>query len=431
MPDQHVALLARRIHSSLQKEVTRAGSNRPQSLGVKSILYARRSTAVLVLLAAYLVRDAFMGDGRRSTTAGKISAIHVPDGTISNLYQRLLANSLRDLGVEVQFAKATDGLSLLTTLVTHWRPQVVHIHWQHPFLLANGTVRSIIKSCKFVVELLVLKGIGVRLVWTAHNITNHEKRYECVERFFTRLLAHQCHAVIAHSQSAKESVESALGLKNNGKVTVIPHGSFLGCYANEIDRGEARRRLGISICDSVFLFFGLIRPYKGVMELVEAFERLKPEHGKLVIAGSPYGDNGIVARILSVAERNRDLIVIPKFIPDNEIQVFMNASDVVVLPYRDILTSGAAVLAMSFGKPIIAPAIGCIPDLVDSSGAFLYDPRDNNGLSEAMRTSLKANLFKMGEHNLELAKKLDWSHVGKRTLEVYLKCLGEPPAGER
>jgi len=100
------------------------------------------------------------------------------------------------------------------------------------------------------------------------------------------------------------------------------------------------------------------------------------------------------------------------------------------LPYKDILTSGAVILAMSFGKPIIAPAIGCIPDVLDSEGSILYDPSEKEGLLKAMKQALDANLKKMGEHNFELAKHLRWDEIAKRTYEVYQECLKGKEKGE-
>ena len=102
----------------------------------------------------------------------------------------------------------------------------------------------------------------------------------------------------------------------------------------------------------------------------------------------------------------------------------MNAADVVVLPYREILTSGAIILAMSFGKPIIAPKIGCIPDYIDDNGGFLYNPLDVQGLLEAMRKAIyNPDLKKMGEYNFIKVKDLDWKRIGESTYRIYCGCL--------
>ena len=94
-----------------------------------------------------------------------------------------------------------------------------------------------------------------------------------------------------------------------------------------------------------------------------------------------------------------------------------------MLLYRDFLTSGAVILAMSFGKPIIVPAIGCMLDILDNKGSIMYDPLEKKGLLKAMKKALSANLEKMGKHNFELANQFRWDDIAKRTYKVYQECL--------
>lgn len=143
---------------------------------------------------------------------------------------------------------------------------------------------------------------------------------------------------------------------------------------------------------------------------------------QLLIVGNPFEDE-VATDLLNRCKGNENIRAIFEFIPDDELQVYMNAADVVVLPYRNILTSGAVILAMSFGKPVIAPAIGCMEDLLDNEGSFLYNPSEKDGLVKAMRKALDANLKNMGEHNFELVEMLQWDKIAKRTCEVYVECL--------
>jgi beta-1,4-mannosyltransferase len=101
----------------------------------------------------------------------------------------------------------------------------------------------------------------------------------------------------------------------------------------------------------------------------------------------------------------------------------MNAADIIVLPYRGVLTSGTAILAMSFGKPIIAPSIGCMPDVLDDKGSFLYDPLQKDSLIKAMKQALTGELKRMGEHNFELSKRLSWDEIAKLVYDSYKECL--------
>ena len=103
----------------------------------------------------------------------------------------------------------------------------------------------------------------------------------------------------------------------------------------------------------------------------------------------------------------------------------MNACDVVVLPYRRILTSGAAVLAMSFGKPCIAPRAGCVTDILDENGAIFFDPSVSGNLERALRETVDSRhrLREMGLYNLRRAAAWDWESIGRSTAAVYKQCF--------
>ena len=113
-----------------------------------------------------------------------------------------------------------------------------------------------------------------------------------------------------------------------------------------------------------------------------------------------------------------------KFIPDEEVQVFFHAADVVILPYRAVLTSGSAILAISFGKPVVAPALGLITDLIrDGEDGLLYDPDEPGGLLRAMRRFLDLDArarTRMGAAARATAARLSW---GKASGALYLDAL--------
>jgi glycosyltransferase involved in cell wall biosynthesis len=98
---------------------------------------------------------------------------------------------------------------------------------------------------------------------------------------------------------------------------------------------------------------------------------------------------------------------------------------VVVFPYRDILTSGAVILAMSFGRACIAPAIGCIVDVLDEHGAILYDPDRPDGLRQALASAMTdgQRLQEMGAYNLQRARVWSWDGIAQQTAEVYREAL--------
>lgn len=343
--------------------------------------------------------------------------IFIPDYREGNPYQQTLADSLAKEGIHVYFTRG------LLSFLNH-KIDILHIHWQHPFLIArNRRTKTILKSAIFIVKLLLLKLFGIKIVWTVHNIVNHEREFSSLELFFSKILAKLCDKLIVHCPSAKEEVTKVYGVSNSS-IAVIPHGNYIQIYKNEMSKAQARERLKIGTeTEIVFISFGLIRPYKGIDELIDAFEKLNSSKAELLIVGKPY--NKEIADDIKKKCKNKNIKTILKFIPDDEIHVYMNASDIVVLPYKEILTSGAVILAISFGKPVIAPALGCISDSLDENGSFLYR-LEEKGLLEAMKHALNVgaeNLETMGEYNFKLARKLNWDDIAKETCGVYKECL--------
>ncbi len=107
------------------------------------------------------------------------------------------------------------------------------------------------------------------------------------------------------------------------------------------------------------------------------------------------------------------------FVPDDDLQLYLNAADAIALPYREIFTSGSVLLAMTFGKAVIAPRRGCIGQTLDDAGAILYEASDPQGLPEALRRALDSDLHDMGAHNQARLDEFGWERIAAATLEVY------------
>lgn len=345
-----------------------------------------------------------------------MKTIFVPDYRDKNLYQTNLSDSLSTKGVSICF-----GGRIIKSIIKH-RPDILHIHWPNPFMVTDSKVGTVAKSIKFICELSLLKLFGVKIIWTVHNIVGHEGKFKSIELLFSKFLARLCDRLIVHCPSAKIEVEKIYG--KNCPIAVIPHGNYIGQYKNDITISEARNKLKLGE-DIVFLYFGQIRPYKGVSELISAFKRLDYQQAKLLIVGKPLDDD-IALDILDSCKDDGRIINILKFIPDEDIQTYMNASDVVVLPYKNVLTSGAAILAMSFGKAVIAPAVKCIADTLDEKGSFLYSTSVEDGLFEAMDRAIEEDrdtITNMGIYNLKLAEKFSWDGIAEKTYDIYKECV--------
>jgi glycosyltransferase involved in cell wall biosynthesis len=220
----------------------------------------------------------------------------------------------------------------------------------------------------------------------------------------------------------EDRVIEAYGLPDGvrGRISVVPHGHYVDNYENTVSREDARERFGYDEGETVFLFFGQIRPYKGLLNLVEAFGSIDDPDSRLLIAGNPTDER--LERELTDRIAGDDRIdSVLEFVPGEEIQFYMNAADVVVLPYTKIATSGSAILVMSFGRALVVPRLGCVPELLDDEGAVLYSPGAERGLRDALLETGDRDLRSMGEHNARLVCRYDWSDIAERTARIYAR----------
>lgn len=353
---------------------------------------------------------------------GELSVAFVPYWGAGNPYQNALADRLSSLGVRIDMACSLRAL-FRHGVVLNGRPDVVHVHWLPVF---GWRQHRFLRCAVFVVRLVLLRLWGIPLIWTIHNLVPHESSHPRVDWLLARIVAGLSSGLIVHGQGARQQAIETWGLRDESRFAVIPHGNYMDDYPNSVDRAAARRRLALDDAVLVFLFLGAVRPYKGVLELIEAYRQLASERTVLVVAGKPLDDD-FTREIERACAGVGSVRFHPGFVPDEEIQVYMNAADAVVLPYRHLQSSGVALLAMSFGKPCVAPALGCLADVFDESGAFLYDPESESGLREGMRRAINVRdtLAQMGEHNRRKAAQWTWAKAAEATKALYDRCLSE------
>ncbi|MBD2439595.1 glycosyltransferase [Nostoc sp. FACHB-110] len=356
-----------------------------------------------------------------------MKSVFLPKFVYDNPYIAQLINSLKYEGIELNLPSESSSQSFfLPILFSPKKADFVHFHWLHPFFQHKNPLVNTVKLFLVALQLIILKLLNIKIIWTVHNLKNHENVNLVFERICSIIMAKLSNAIITHCQIAKTDAIKEFQIRNQAKVFVVPHGNYIECYENKIDKSSARKRLGLKSSSFVFLFLGSIRLYKGVFELIETFSQLPGDNIELVIAGRVHDDSLEMTEILRQKIANDSRIkFFPGFIPNDEIQVYMNACDVVLFPYRDILTSGAVLLAMSFAKACIAPRRGCIGEVLADNGAFLYQIDDQQGLQKSMDSALERQdeLFSMGQYNFQLAKQYNWQYIAAMTADVYGYCL--------
>ena len=222
---------------------------------------------------------------KNKNNSRNLKAIFLPVFNQINPYQQQLINNLVDLGMQIEGGNVSNYL--IPTFMKQGKPDILHLHWLHPLFIRNNLAKSLFRLTVLIVELNILKIIGIKIVWTAHNIKNHDSLYLQLDQICTKFIARISHRIIAHSQTAKEEITKQLNIKNPQKIFVVPHGNYTGYYDNHISRTDARNKLNIPNEKTVMLLLGSIRENKGVLKLIDNFKQINREEVELIVAGKP------------------------------------------------------------------------------------------------------------------------------------------------
>ena len=253
-------------------------------------------------------------------------------------------------------------------------------------------------------------------VLTAHDVISREPRPGQVAA--TRRLVDRMDAVVVHSEHGAGRLRDELGL-DPGRIRVIPHGAF--DYLTRLPDERPLPPELAAVEGPVVLFFGLLRPYKGIEVLLEAFREVSG--AELWIVGMPRMP---IEPLREAASRSGATVrFVPRFVTDPEIPAYFRRADAVVLPYREIDQSGVLYTALAFGKPLVLSAVGGFTELADAarlvpSGdpAELADALSGLLADEAERARLAAAAAAAA------ASRYSWDDIAARTLELYRELLG-------
>ena len=303
---------------------------------------------------------------------------------VTNPYQALLYGACREHGIAPVRVAREEQLDELFELQRTGLSTVLHLHWLHLVLRDVGSAKEARKHADaFLKRLDAYRTSGGRVVWTVHNILPHETRFEAEEARLSAEVAARCDVVHILTSRTPELVAPYFDLPRD-RLLHVPHMSYQGAYEDHISVRDARHDLGLMPDELVYLVLGAIRPYKGLPELLDAWQSLPPDRPRrLVIAGAPSDEPG-VAELIERAALEPGILLDARKIPAAEMQTFLRAADVAVLPYRRTLNSGALMLALTFGLPVIVPAGSGLAEVVDHRFGRTFDPGGATALADAL-----------------------------------------------
>jgi glycosyltransferase involved in cell wall biosynthesis len=303
----------------------------------------------------------------------------------TNPYQSLLYGATARHGIAAVPIRTVGLIPELTRLQAADMRTVLHLHWLHRILgradTRAGAERRMAAFLRLVDD---HRAAGGQVAWTVHNILPHEARFEDLEARLSAEVAARADVIHVLAAGTAAYVAPYFELPPD-RLLYVPHPSYLGAHEDHVTRAAARQALGIGADEFVYAVVGAIRPYKGLTTLLDAWQALPPDRPRrLVIAGAAAAEPGIEA-LLERAGRDPSVLVHPRKIPAQEIQRFMRAADVAVLPYLRSLNSGALALAITFGLPVIVPEGGGLAEMTDPSFARAVPPGDVAALTAALR----------------------------------------------
>jgi glycosyltransferase involved in cell wall biosynthesis len=293
----------------------------------------------------------------------------------------------------------------------------LHLHWLYGLYMSRLTTPF--RLAAFLGRVNLAKRLGYKIVWTAHNILPHRQPFPPMHRMVRRFVMGRADAVISHCEYGRR--ELLRRFPGRTQVHVVACGNYAGAHVVTLSRSAARESLGIDPQAFVYLVLGNLAPYKGIGDFVEAFQDVATASDVALIAGRNRAP-ALVTRLESLSAKDPRIQVHAGFVAEDDMQRYIRAADVMVASFKEVLTSSSVILGMTYGLPIIAPARGCLPELVTPDAGILYDPESPAALGRALLEIKGRDITCMGAAAGEIAAALTWDGIARQTAGIYRRC---------
>lgn len=307
------------------------------------------------------------------------------------------------------------NLLALTVWIVFAKPQVIHVQW-------IPLVRRLPFDLWFF---RFAQRRGMKIVYTVHNVLPHDSGERFKDTY--RRLYSLVDALVCHNRQTKARLESEFSIDQK-RIWVIPHGPLF--HDSETGVEDLRARIGIGENTCLVLIQGMLKPYKGIGFLLDAWQRLRPRAGqaRLLIVGT--GEAEFDQEIREKVRRLeiQDSVTLDlRYVSDEELCSYYRASDILVYPYQSITGSGALMTGLCFRKPLIVTRLPAFEEvLADGKGALFVDFGDVEALARSLR-----ELIEVPERRMHLAEesaqilsdRYSWASIAKQTKNCYLQIV--------
>ena len=295
-----------------------------------------------------------------------------------------------------------DPLNIINTAnkVNKLRPDLVIIQWWHPYFA----------PCYWLLTHLLRRS---RIMFVCHNVFPHE-RFPA-DKLLTKMALKKGDLYITNSKS---DAEDLIKIKKDAKYQRAVHPTYNTFRIKDLSYNQARDMLGIGENERILLFFGFVRPYKGLKYLLEAMPIIKGqlERVRLWVVGDFGEDEKDYFDLINRLKIGADVELVKGYIPDEEVEKYFSAADLVVLPYESATQSGIVQIAYGFEKPVVATNVGGLPEVVlEGRTGFLAAPKDPASLADKVVTFFKQGKQREFSDNI---KKESYKYSWDRMIEI-------------
>lgn len=335
-----------------------------------------------------------------------------------NPYLDRLAAALRHAGADVEPLRLRP-----LDVARAWRRgvRVAHVQWPEYLIWPSargdllGRAREAIALARLTTALVLCRLLGVRVVWTVHNLAPHDRRAPWFAPLAYRIVGALAESYVTHSNDAARRTAERYP-RAEGRTIVAPHGDYGGLYAAPPPGGggAVRARHGISPNAVVLLAFGQVRSYKRLDELARLVGQLG-DGVHLLIVGAPVDDDHAAAVQAAAANAPRVHLELRR-VDDREVSAFYAAADLVVLHYVEVFSSGALLLALTQGVTVLAPQSAAAEEVARPPALFTYE---GDNLGSAVIRALATPPGARCTAALEAARAASWDRAAERVLEAY------------
>lgn len=266
-------------------------------------------------------------------------------------------------GLERGFGWRIRGFSYWHAVVRRYA--ILHVSFPNEVFRNRSPIITQARYALALSAIRIAKSLGRRIVWTVHNLADHEGHHPRLEADFMDRFTAMVDLSVHLSEAGRDAAIARYPRLASKPAVVIPHPRYDRTDGPDLSREAALTTLGLPADCRLVLAFGVIRRYKNLLKLVRAFNDL-PGDARLLVAGYPL-DEQLADALRRTAKSDR-IVFMLRAVDAGEIATLFRAATLVVAPYVDILNSGAAFMSLTHARPVLVPDRGAMHELQQQVG---------------------------------------------------------------